>query len=116
MKHGLCAHLAAALALLLLVTGQGMALARGMPGPAGQMVICTGSGPVMVALDGTGRPAGPAVICPDAALSLIQATASAPDAVIARARAARLPFRFQSARRHGRTPTAPRARAPPTGG
>lgn len=62
---------ALALALLLVLTAQSMAVARGMPGAAGSVVLCTGSGPVTVLTDAEGQPLGPAHICPDCALSLI---------------------------------------------
>ena len=55
-----------------------MAVARGLPGPSGQMVICTGTGPVMVSVDADGAPVGTPHICPDAALSLIQAAFDSP--------------------------------------
>ena len=62
---------AIALALLLVVTAQSMAVARGMPGAAGSVVLCTGSGPVTILTDAEGQPIGPAHICPDCALALI---------------------------------------------
>ena len=65
------------LALLLVLTAQAMAVARGMPGVAGAMVLCTGSGPVAVLTDAEGQPVGPAHICPDCTLSLIVALAQA---------------------------------------
>lgn len=66
------AYLALALALVLTLTGQSMALARSAPGPAGQMVLCTGNGPVTVLVDSQGQPTGAVHICPDCALSLFQ--------------------------------------------
>ena len=62
---------AIALAFLLVVTSQSMAVARGMPGAAGSVVLCTGTGPVTILTDAEGQPIGPAHICPDCALSLI---------------------------------------------
>lgn len=73
MKPILRTYLAITLSLILVLTGQSMAVARGKPDPSGQMVICTGTGPVMISVDARGNPAGPTHICPDAALSLIQA-------------------------------------------
>ncbi len=66
------------LAFMLAFTAQSMAVARGMPGPDGTLVICTGSGPVMIYLDADGHPVKPPHICPDAALSLIQTGFDAP--------------------------------------
>ncbi|AJE45581.1 hypothetical protein [Celeribacter indicus] len=62
-------------ALLLIVTSQSMAVARGtMRDPAGAMILCTGSGPTMVYVDESGRPMGPRHICPEAALSILAGT------------------------------------------
>lgn len=63
------------LALLLVFTAQSMAVARGMAGADGMVVLCTGSGPVTVLTDAEGQPIGPAHICPDCTLSLIAAVA-----------------------------------------
>ncbi len=60
------------MAFALLLMGQGAAVARGLPGPDGSIVICTGSGPVVIFVDAQGEPAAPPHICPDCALSLIQ--------------------------------------------
>lgn len=66
--------IAVVLALLLVLTAQAMAVARGMPGA---VVLCTGTGPVTVLTDAEGQPVGPAHICPDCTLSLIVALAQA---------------------------------------
>lgn len=65
------------LALVLVLTGQSMAMARGAPGPAGEMVICTGQGIVSITVDENGDPVGPPHICPDCALSLFAAIGAA---------------------------------------
>ncbi len=53
-------------ALLLLVTSQSMAVTRGtMRDAAGHMVLCTGTGPIAVAIDSNGEPISPHHICPD---------------------------------------------------
>ena len=62
---------ALALALLLVLTAQSMAVARGMPGAAGSIVLCTGTGPVTILTDAEGQPLGPSHVCPDCTLSLI---------------------------------------------
>lgn len=66
------------LCLLLVLTGQALAVARGAPLPVGQVELCTGSGPVMVALDADGNPISAPHYCPEGVLSLIQALALAP--------------------------------------
>jgi hypothetical protein len=58
--------IALVLALTLVLTSQAFALARGQAAAAGQMVICTGTGFVMLTVDADGNPTGPAHVCPDA--------------------------------------------------
>lgn len=58
------------LALVLTITAQTMAVARSADVPAGEMVLCTGSGPVVVQFDAEGNPVGPVHYCPDCALAL----------------------------------------------
>ncbi|SLN30984.1 hypothetical protein ROG8370_01223 [Roseovarius gaetbuli] len=73
--------LALCLCALLALTSQTMAVARGAPAPAGTMVLCTGTGPVTVLVDSEGTPTGAVHICPDCALGLFHAIATAaPDA------------------------------------
>jgi hypothetical protein len=86
---------AIALALLLVLTAQSMAVARGMPGAAGSIVLCTGSGPVTILTDADGQPVGPSHVCPDCTLSLIVAVAQAAPSVahpMGRAEAVVLPL------------------------
>lgn len=70
---------AIALAVLLVLTGQSMALMRSAPDPAGQMVLCTGTGPITVLTDENGLPVGQPHICPDCAMSLFAAVLAAPE-------------------------------------
>lgn len=65
----------ALMALLLVLTGQSLAAARGAPGPAGEIVLCTGAGPVTVLVDENGQPVGHAHICPDCTMQLLAAVA-----------------------------------------
>lgn len=67
--------------LLLVLTAQSAAVARTMPDATGKMVLCTGSGPVMVYMDAEGNPTGAPHICPDCALSLIVANPE-PDLIL----------------------------------
>lgn len=65
------------LALLLLVTSQSMAVARGtMKDASGAMVLCTGTGPITVLTDENGQPIGPNHICPDCAMSVMAGLAA----------------------------------------
>ncbi len=70
LRHPL---LGAILALVLILTGQSMAVMRMMPGPTGEMVLCTGTGPITVLTDENGQPVGPPHICPDCAMSMMAA-------------------------------------------
>ena len=59
------------LAAVIALTAQSAAVARTMPDAAGQMVLCTGTGPVMIYFDEQGEPTGAPHLCPDFTLSLI---------------------------------------------
>lgn len=72
------ASLAILLVTVLVMTGHSMAIARGMPTASGYMELCTGTGPVMVPMDAEGNPTGPAHICPEFSLSLLDAVAPVP--------------------------------------
>ncbi len=64
------------LALLVTLTSQQMAVARGQAAVAGEMVLCTGLGGVVtVNVDASGKPMGAAHFCPDCALTLMLAVA-----------------------------------------
>jgi len=81
MTRALRTYLALMLSLMLAFTGHSMAVARGMPGPEGHMVICTGEGLVMVYVDEDGIPVSPPHLCPEGAVSLIQSGCDAPIAL-----------------------------------
>ncbi|RPE66356.1 hypothetical protein EDD53_2058 [Pacificibacter maritimus] len=64
--------LAFVLAALMIATSGAMATARGVArDAAGQMVLCTGMGPVTVLMDTQGQPIGKAHYCPDCALGTL---------------------------------------------
>lgn len=62
-----------ALSLLVVLTGQGVAESRGVDQAVGQMVLCTGTGPVVVYMDEDGQPTRAPHYCPDYALNLLGA-------------------------------------------
>ncbi|MCP4822841.1 MAG: hypothetical protein GY892_01875 [Shimia sp.] len=64
-------YVAAVMALVLVLTGHSMAIARGMTGPEGFAEYCIGESAVMVPVDAEGNPTGPAHFCPDVSLSLL---------------------------------------------
>lgn len=63
--------IAVLLAFVLGLTSQSMAVARGASAATGQMVLCTGTGPVAIYLDADGQPTSAPHICPDAALNVL---------------------------------------------
>ncbi len=63
------------LALMLVLTSQSMAVARGAAAATGQMVLCTGAGPVAIYTDAEGKPTAAPHICPDAALNILAGVA-----------------------------------------
>ncbi len=71
--------IAVCLSLMLVLTSGAMAVARGQATAAGSVVLCTGAGPVAIQVDAQGQPTGPVHICPDCALSLLDAAATGPD-------------------------------------
>lgn len=60
---------------MIALTGLGVASSRGIDKIAGQMVLCTGSGPVVVYMDKDGQPTQAPHYCPEFALSLLSAVA-----------------------------------------
>tara|TARA_R110002111_G_scaffold243715_1_gene305721 strand:+ start:204 stop:554 length:351 start_codon:yes stop_codon:yes gene_type:complete len=59
------------LALVLALTSQSMAVARGASAATGQMVLCTGTGPMAVYTDADGKPTQAPLICPDSTLHVV---------------------------------------------
>ena len=113
MTKALRIYLAIVLAMMLAPTGQSMAVARGMPGASGQMVICTGSGPVMISVDANGQPVGAAHICPEAALGLIQTAFDSPAPAAHKAASSVRLVALVPLAKAGRFTVAAQARAPP---
>ncbi|MCI5097451.1 MAG: hypothetical protein MRY77_14135 [Rhodobacteraceae bacterium] len=64
-------YLASLLVAALVLTGHSAVAARGMTDATGQMVLCTGSGPVTVYVDEHGQPTKPPHYCPECMLHLI---------------------------------------------
>ena len=65
--------LAFVLSLTVILTGQGVAASRSVDHVAGQMVLCTGAGPVVVYVDKDGQPTQAPHYCPDYAPTLLGA-------------------------------------------
>lgn len=75
-------YLGISLALMLALTGQAMAVARGTPSASGEIILCTGTGPISVLVDEKGQPVGKPHICPDCALSVFAALGEEPPQVL----------------------------------
>lgn len=105
--------LALCLALILALTSQSMAVARGMAAATGQMVICTGSGVTAVYVDAQGQPTGAPHICPDGAMHVPPAPPTTPTGVAPTAFASVI-WQAKAPRQQVTAPTPRRAaRAPP---
>lgn len=66
-------YLAIALSLSLALTGLYAAQMRAAPDATGQIVLCTGTGPVTVYVDDEGQPTRPPHHCPDCVIHLLVA-------------------------------------------
>ncbi len=66
------------LSAMVILTGLGVASSRGIDKVAGQMVLCTGAGPVVVYMDKDGQPTQAPHYCPEFALSLLGAVEPQP--------------------------------------
>lgn len=67
--------LAVMLALVVTLTGHVSASVKGSRDATGQMVICSGSGPVIIYTDEDGQPAQAPHYCPDCVMHLLDAVA-----------------------------------------
>lgn len=72
--------MALVLALVVTLTGHASATAQGARDASGQMVICSGSGPVTIYIDDQGQPTQPPHYCPDCVMHLLDAV-PVPDAL-----------------------------------
>lgn len=116
MKPLLRRYLGLFMALAIALTAHGAAAAQGNRDASGQMVICTGTGPVVVYVDDDGQPVQPPHYCPDCVMQLLDAvsvpvTLCAPDATGVAALPVPVP-----ALTHGRNTLRASARAPPVPG
>jgi hypothetical protein len=66
-------YMAITLSLAIVLAGLTAAQMQGMVDPAGQIVLCTGSGPVTVHVDEDGQPTRPPHHCPDCVMNLMTA-------------------------------------------
>lgn len=101
------------LIVVLLLTAQGLAAARGQARVAGEMVLCAGGKLITVLVDDQGRPVERLVICPDMALSLMSATAVVTPEPTLSETVLFLPSQVPDARGTGRDAPIAQARDPP---
>ncbi|KIC12316.1 hypothetical protein RA19_03540 [Leisingera sp. ANG-M1] len=80
MRTALRRYLGLILALAVALTAHNAAALQGSRDAAGQMVICTGTGPVVVYVDSEGQPTKPPHNCPDCVMHLLDAVAPSPAA------------------------------------
>ncbi|MEB8385826.1 hypothetical protein OO012_01180 [Rhodobacteraceae bacterium KMM 6894] len=113
MMYRLRISLASLAALALILSGSVALQMRAAPGPSGQIVICSGRGPVTVLVDADGQPTGQVHICPDCTLhalsSVVPETLTLARAVavsVVRAESQYIVLRTMARR-------APQARGPP---
>jgi hypothetical protein len=71
-------YIALLLAAALLLTGHSAAASRFDRDATGQVILCTGSGPVTVYVDENGTPTGAPHICPDCITHLLDLAEYAP--------------------------------------
>lgn len=109
-------YLGLSLVLILVVTSQAMAVARGAQGPSGVVELCTGSGPVMVAVDEAGTPVGVPHFCPDGALALLAHVALATQTPVIAWQVTELSGGLPEAQANPVSVLDRRARAPPVAG
>lgn len=102
-----------ALALLLALTSQSLAAARGHVMVAGEMVICSGGQLVTVLVDATGQPVEPPHICPDCALHALAGVTPPDPVAVHDPTCLRLQRTEQAQQSSCPAPLRPRARAPP---
>ncbi len=101
------------LALVLSLTAQSMAVARGAAPATGVMVLCLGGTVQPVLVDESGAPVAPRHICPDCALSLLLAVAETPPATRERLWTRQAPRAAPRQVRDSRWRAAASARGPP---
>ena len=66
------------LAILIVLTSQTLAMARGQATASGQMVFCSVGQVVTVSVDAEGKPVGPAHICPDCVMHVLDLSGEKP--------------------------------------
>ncbi|WP_368186648.1 hypothetical protein [Aestuariibius sp. HNIBRBA575] len=63
------------MSLVMVLTTYQMTMLRSHNTAVGEMVLCTGTGPMIVYMDQNGQPTGAPHICPDCALAMLDCVA-----------------------------------------
>ncbi|WP_152448582.1 hypothetical protein [Roseivivax sp. THAF40] len=107
------AHIAALLAAILALVSVELAIARGAPAIAGQVVLCGGLEREVITLDVNGDPVRHSQLCPDAATAFFAAPVAATGVVAVALRYSKLHVdTAMTSRAQAELPRA-QARAPP---
>lgn len=106
--------LAMVLMLMLALTSVTMSSNRGQTrNAAGQIVLCTGTGPVSVQVDKNGQPIEPVHICPDCALAMFAALIDPASGFLPNAEPKLVYFESEKKNLDGRHLLRARVRGPP---
>ncbi|MEX0303013.1 MAG: DUF2946 family protein [Leisingera sp.] len=116
MKNALRRYLGLILALAVALTAHNAAALQGSRDAAGQMVICTGTGPVVVYVDSEGQPTKPPHSCPDCVMHLLDAVAPAAAAAVLVSESTQGTAAAETARGRAQQVLRATARAPPAAG
>lgn len=106
-------YLGLLLVAALLLTGHSAAASRAQRDATGQVILCTGMGPVTVYVDENGEPTGPPHICPECITHLLDLAIAAPMLVAPETCARQATPLAPRAQWTRAVVHSPRARAPP---
>lgn len=101
------------LILMLALTSQGLAAARGQPRAVSELVICAGAAVITLGLDSQGKPVKHRDFCPDMAPQLLAAVGDGAPPPASRQGVTQAHLSDQVSRAVGRDAPAAQARDPP---
>jgi hypothetical protein len=101
------------LILMLALTSQGLAAARGQPRAVSELVICAGAAVITLSVDRDGQPVKHSDFCPDMAPQLLAGVSVDAPLPVVRAGAARAVLFMPVTRIAGRDAPSAQARDPP---
>lgn len=101
------------LVLVVALTSVELGAARGQAKAAGEIILCTGDGPVAVVVDADGKPLNSPHVCPDCVLTLLLDAGSTADLPSRNSSWHSLAFPSETGRHAGHDLPAAQARGPP---